>query len=249
MGGLLSLLTDMEDPKPMGISLADHLTGIFACYGVLAALNARHVIGEGQHVETSLLQSIVSFVQENAAGYFDSKKVPTRGSRPRGPQVHCFVASDKKPFVIHLSSPEKFWVGLTEAVGQPELQQDPRFSSRALRTKNYDDLHDILVAATSKEPRDHWIKTLNAHDVPCSPMNTIPEVFEDPQVQALGMAIDLERPGHTPVRVSGSPVRLSATPPTYDLRPPELGEHNGEVLRSIGYDADSIKQLSSSGAL
>ena len=249
MGGLLSLLTDLDDPKPMGISLADHLTGIFACYGVLAALNARHVTGEGQHVETSLLQSVVSFVQENAAGYFDSKRVPSRSTRPRGPQVHCFVASDGKPFVIHLSSPEKFWVGLTEAIGQPELQEDPRFTDRALRTQNYDDLHDILVEATSKAPRDQWISKLREHDVPCSALNTIPEVFEDPQVKALGMAIDLERPGATPVRVSGNPVKLSGTPPTYDLRPPLLGEHNEEVLRSIGYDADGIERLSKSAAI
>ena len=259
MGGLLSLLTDVEDPKPMGfdvedpkpmgISLADHLTGIFACYGVLAALNGRHVTGEGQHVETSLLQSIVSFVQENAAGYFDSGRVPSRGSRPRGPQVHCFVASDGKPFVIHLSSPEKFWVGLTVAIGQPELQQDERFTDRGLRTQNYDDLHEILVEAFSVGSREHWISTLNANDVPCSPLNTIPEVFDDPQVQALGMAIDLERPGATPVRVSGSPVKLSGTPATYDIRPPLLGEHNEEVLRSIGYDDASLEELSKSAVI
>ncbi len=85
--------------------------------------------------------------------------------------------------------------------------------------------------------------------MPCSPLNTLEEVFQDPQVQALGMSIDLERPGGTPVRVTGSPIRLSATPPTYDLRPPLLGEHNEEVLRSLGYNADTIQQLAQSEAI
>ena len=249
MGGLLSLLTDLDDPKPMGISLADHLTGIFASYGILAALHARTITGEGQLVETSLLQSMVSFVQENAANYFEESRVPRRDTRPRGPQAHCFVAGDGLPFVIHLSSPEKFWVGLTDAVGRPEMRDDARFADRPARTQHYDELHDLLADAFAAAPRDEWISRLREEDVPCSPLNTLEEVFQDPQVQALGMSIDLERPGGTPVRVAGSAIRLSATPPTYDLRPPLLGEHNEEVLQSLGYDADAIKQLVNSEAV
>ena len=249
MGGLLSLLTDLDDPKPMGISLADHLTGIFACYGILAALHGRTVTGEGQLVETSLLQSVVSLVQENAANYFEDSRVPRRDTRPRGPQAHCFVAGDGLPFVIHLSSPEKFWVGLTDAVGRPEMRDDIRFADRPARTEHYNELHDILADAFVMAPREEWITRLREEDVPCSPLNTLEEVFLDPQVQALGMSIDLERPGGTPVRVTGSPIRLSATPPTYDLRPPLLGEHNEEVLRSLGYNADTIQQLAQSEAI
>ena len=249
MGGLLSLLTDLDDPKPMGISLADHLTGIFACYGILAALYSRTLTGKGQLVETSLLQSIVSFVQENAANYFEESQVPRRDTRPRRPQAHCFVAGDGLPFVIHLSSPEKFWVGLTDAVGRPEMRNDPRFVDRPARTEHYDELHDILTDAFATAPRGEWITRLREEDVPCSPLNTLEEVFLDPQVQALGMSIELERPGGTPVRVTGSPIRLSATPPTYDLRPPLLGEHNEEVLSSLGYDSDAIKQLAKREAI
>ena len=249
MGGLLSLLTDLDDPKPMGISLADHLTGIFACYGILAALHGRMITGEGQLVETSLLQSVVSFVQENAANYFEESRVPRRDTRPRGPQAHCFVAGDGLPFVIHLSSPEKFWVGLTDAVGRPEMRDDIRFADRSARTEHYNELHDILADAFVTAPREEWITRLREKDVPCSPLNTLEEVFLDPQVQALGMSIDLERPGGTPVRVTGSPIRLSATPPTYDLRPPLLGEHNEEVLRSLGYNTDTIQRLVQSEAI
>ena len=200
-------------------------------------------------METSLLQSMVSFVQENAANYFEESQVPRRDTRPRGPQAHCFVAGDGLPFVIHLSSPEKFWVGLTDAVGRPEMRDDARFADRPARTQHYDELHDLLADAFAAAPRDEWISRLREEDVPCSPLNTLEEVFQDPQVQALGMSIDLERPGGTPVRVAGSAIRLSATPPTYDLRPPLLGEHNEEVLQSLGYDADAIKQLVNSEAV
>jgi formyl-CoA transferase len=85
--------------------------------------------------------------------------------------------------------------------------------------------------------------------VPCSPLNTLEEVFQDPQVQALGMSIDLERPGGTPVRVTGSAIRLSATPPTYDIRPPLLGEHNKEVLGSLGFDTEAINELEKNEAV
>ena len=134
-------------------------------------------------------------------------------------------------------------MGLTDALGCPEMRDDARFADRPARTRHYDELHELLADAFATAPRDEWITRLREEDVPCSPLNTLEEVFQDPQVQALGMSIDLERPGGTTVRVAGSAIRLSATPPTYDLRPPLLGEHNEEVLSALGYDASAIEQL------
>ena len=107
MGGLLSLLTDIDDPRPMGISLSDHLAGMVACNGILAALNARHATGRGQRVDTSLLEATVSFVGENAARFFEAGSVPSRATRTHLAQVFAFVDGDGKPFVIHLSSPRE----------------------------------------------------------------------------------------------------------------------------------------------
>jgi len=125
MGGLLSLLTDLEQPKPSRFTFADHLTGVFACHGILGALYARATTGVGQRVETSLLQSIVGFVSGTAASYLATGRVPKEGARAN--LASAFVAQDGKPLVFHLSSPPKFWEGLTEAIGRPDLRDDPRF--------------------------------------------------------------------------------------------------------------------------
>ncbi|HEY3118943.1 MAG TPA: CoA transferase, partial [Chloroflexota bacterium] len=138
MGGLLSLLTDMEAPVPSRFTFADHQTGIFACYGILGALYARATTGRGQHVETSLLQSIVSFVSGPATRYLTTGHLSRQVERPN--MASAFVAGDGLPLVFHLSSPPKFWQGLTEAIGHPELQEDPRFKRRDDRIKNYDAL-------------------------------------------------------------------------------------------------------------
>src|SRR6266542_6111073 len=157
LGGLLSLLTDMESPEPSHFTFADHLTGIFACYGILGALYSRATTGRGQKVETSLLQSIVSFVQGHAARYLTAGDLPAReAERPN--MASAFVAGDGKPLVFHLSSPPKFWEGLTEAIGKPELQTDPRFQRRQDRIQNYDALHEICQEVFATAPREYWIE-------------------------------------------------------------------------------------------
>jgi crotonobetainyl-CoA:carnitine CoA-transferase CaiB-like acyl-CoA transferase len=249
MSGLMSLLTDPEDPKPMGYSLSDHLTGFFACYGVLSALYSREKTGKGQMVETSLLQATTSFIQEMAATHLASGDIPRRDTRVHNAQVYAFKAGDGKPFVIHLSSPPKFWQGLTVAVGMPELQEDERFKERPGRQKGYDVLHGILAEVFAKDDRDVWVQKLRDNDVPCSPMYNLKEVFEDPQVQHLGMPIEVEHPTQGKVRLAGSPVNLSETPATFDLGAPVLGEHTDELLTGLGYSQAEIDEMRSQEVL
>ena len=128
----------------MGTSLSDHLTGIYACYGILAALVNRMITGEGQRVETSLLRATLSFISENAARYFETGVVPRRAYRTKTAGVFAFVDEAGLPFVTHLSSPERFWRGLLEVVGKPEWAQDLRFRNRNVRFENHDLLTDLL---------------------------------------------------------------------------------------------------------
>ena len=230
MSGLLSVLTDINDPKPMGISLSDHLSGIFACYGIMAAVIARHRTGRGQLVETSLLQSTIAFLGENAAGFFERGTAPSRATRTHSAQVFAFVAGDGRPFVVHLSSPPKFWEGLTRAIDRLDLQADPRFVKRPQRQKHYDELHGILTAIFRTRDRDDWLARLRAEDVPCGPLYDLAGVFEDPQVRHLGMVHELPHSLRGSVRVVGSGVTLSDTPVELRHAAPELGIDNASVL-------------------
>lgn len=233
MGGLLGLLTEQAAPKPMGISLSDHLAGIFACYGILAAIVARQRTGRGQHVETSLLESTIAFLAENAANFFEGGRPPDRATRVRQAQVFAFVARDSRPLVVHLSSPRKFWEGLTRALDQPELQHDPRFQNREGRQSNYDALNDVLAGVFRLRDRDEWLARLRAEDVPCAPLNNLREVFDDAQVKFLGLRKELNHPRRGRVSVVGSAIRLSDTPVAVSHVAPELGQDTEFVLRSV----------------
>ena len=233
MSGLLSLLTDLDDPRPMGISIADHLTGIFACYGILGALVARRRSGEGQRVETSLLQACTAFLGENAARYFASGDVPTRETRTRIAQVYAFRASDGLPFVVHLSSPQKFFESLAAAIGLPELAQDERFRSRTDRVAHHRELRAILADAFVTAPRAEWLARLERHDVPCAPLNTLAEAFADPQVSELGMRARITHPERGDVDLVAPGVTLEKTPLAIRRAPPTLGEHTAEVLDEL----------------
>jgi crotonobetainyl-CoA:carnitine CoA-transferase CaiB-like acyl-CoA transferase len=247
--GLLSLLTDPGKPQGMGISFSDHLTGMYACYGVLGALMNRTLTGEGQHVETSLLRASVSFVGENAARYFETGHVPRRKHRTTTAGVFAFEDQEGLAFVLHMSSPDKFWIGLFDVVGKPEWAQDPRFNNRKARVENYDALNDQLAPIFRAGKREDWLRRLIARDVPAAPINTLDEVFADPQVKSYGFPIEVEHPQMGKMQLIGNAVDMSRTPPTIDRPPPVLGEQTEEILGALGLDAQAIADLRAKGAV
>jgi len=243
MSGLLGLLTDFDAPVPMGISFSDHITGQFAAYGILAALVGRGITGQGRRVETSLLQATTAFVAENAARYFDDGEVPTRATRAKIAQAYAFVAGDGGPFVVHLSSPPKFWSGLTTAVGRPDLFDDPRFVDRNARARSYDELTAILGKIFRTAPRATWLEKLDANDVPAAPINRFDEVFADPGVRALDLVRTVRHPTFGPMRLLGSGVTLAGYDEGEIGPPPLLGEQGDQILDELGLDAAEIERL------
>jgi len=234
MSGLLSVLTDLSRPQPMGISLSDHLTGMMAAYGILGALMAREKTGRGQRVDTSLLAATVAFLGENAARFFETGKRPSRATRTHSAQVYAFVDADGKGFVVHLSSPTKFWQGLTRVAGHPEWQEDPRFKAKRDRQQNYDVLHGLLAEIFGTRERDYWLALLGEHDVPSAPIYTLDEVFADPQVKHLGLKREVPHPKLGQVSLVGGGVTLSETPAEIRSVAPDYGQHTDEILARIG---------------
>jgi crotonobetainyl-CoA:carnitine CoA-transferase CaiB-like acyl-CoA transferase len=242
LSGLLSLLTDLDRPRPMGISLSDHLAGMVACNGILGALVARGRTGRGQRVDTSLLEATVSFCGENAARFFENRKVPNRTTRARQAQVYAFVAGDGKPFVVHLSSPTKFWQALTRVAGKPEWLDDPRFASKDTRARHYDALHDELAAVFKNDTRAAWLDKLQSEDVPAAALNTFDEVFDDPQVRHLGLRQEVPHKRLGTVGLVRNGLRMSATPPEIRCAAPELGEHTDEILAELSLQTHQPRQ-------
>ena len=241
MGGLLSVLTDLESPKGMGISLSDHLTGMMAAYGCLGALAARERTGKGQRVETSLLTATLSFLGENAARYFEEGKIPSRKTRTQTAQVYSFVAGDGKPFVIHLSSPPKFWKALCKVAGHDEWFDDERFVDKVKRRANYDELEDLLAAVFKTETREHWLEQLLEEDVPSAPIYTLDETLDDPQIRHLGVIHEVPHPKVGSVKLVESGVRMSDTPPEIRTAAPLHGEHTEEILKRISNKLEMAK--------
>jgi crotonobetainyl-CoA:carnitine CoA-transferase CaiB-like acyl-CoA transferase len=233
MGALLSVLTDLDNPQPMGVSLSDHLTGIMAAYGILGALMARERTGRGQMVDTSLLAATLAFLGENAARYFEEGDIPKRKTRTETAQVYAFVAGDGKPFVVHLSSPPKFWEGLCRVANHPEWIEDPRFAAKADRRKAYDTIHAGLQEVFRGAPRDRWLTRLREADVPSAPIYSLDEALADPQVRHLGMITELPHPKVGTVKLVTGAVNLSDTPIAITSPAPGHGEHTEEVLARI----------------
>ena len=238
--GLMSLLTDPDDPQPMGVSLSDHLAGLFAAYGILAALAARERTGEGQRVDTSLLQSSTSFLAENMARFLhDGGRPPTRSTRARTAQVYAVKDEHGVPFVIHLSSPDKFWRSLLTAMGREDLLDDPRFADRKERIARREDIQALMDETFSTGSREEWLERLLAADVPAAPLNSLADVVEDEQIQHLGLIQEVEHPTEGRMRLLGSGVNLHGSP-TRTGPAPLAGEDTAAILAELGLPQDYL---------
>src|SRR5205823_183263 len=174
------------------------------CYAIQGALFSREGTGRGQKVETSLLQATIAFGAENAVRYLATGVIPKRTTRVHLAQVYAAVASDGLPLAIHLSSPQKFWQGLADVMGRPELKADARFVKAEARIANYDALEQIIREWCSSKPRDELLATLTRNDVPAAPILNMKEVFEDPQTRHLGMQVEIPHPKMGSVSLVGS---------------------------------------------
>ena len=249
LGGMLSLLMDAQNPRPIGPNYADSLSGMFATIGVLGAIAARAKTGTGQQVDTTMAGSVLAFLIAAATDSLATGKIPGPYTRPIQSQTYAFTGSDGAMFAIHLSSPQKFWEGLCKAAGHAELIDDPRFNTRPNRRSNYDALANTFGEFFKEKPRAHWMTRLEAEDVPHTPVYNMQEVFQDPQIQHMGLEITLERKDKPNIRTVAFPNQYSDSKNPHPLPPPELGEHNAEYLKPLGYTDRQIAEFKKNGII
>jgi crotonobetainyl-CoA:carnitine CoA-transferase CaiB-like acyl-CoA transferase len=247
VSGLLSLLTDPEEPKVMGMAVSDYVTGLSAGYGILGALLGREKSGDGCRVETSLLQATLSFIGETAAGYMRTGLVPNRMARVKNAHAFAFVCKDKLPIAIHCSVPEKFWLALLKAADRIDLAEDPRFKTRDTRRQNYEALESTLAPVFLTRSRAEWLQRLEANDVPVVPLYNVAEVLKDPQVRHLDLVEELSHPQAGKLQFVGGPVRYDGLTKEQSTPPPLLGEHSAAILKELGYGQSNIDELVAGG--
>lgn len=245
MSGLLSLLSDPNAPKVMGMAVSDYVTGLSAGYGILAALLARQNSGLGCRVETSLLQATLSFIGETAAGFLRTGSVPNRMARVKNAHAFAMVCQDGKPLAIHCSVPEKFWLALLKAIDRMDIGSDERFSDRSRRRQNYELLEQALAPTFKTKTRGEWLEILEANDVPAVALYNVAEVLDDPQVKHLGLTEEVEHPKAGKLKFVAGPVRFENFVKEKSTPPPLVGEHSGKILSELGYSSEDIKALQS----
>jgi crotonobetainyl-CoA:carnitine CoA-transferase CaiB-like acyl-CoA transferase len=249
MGGLMSITGERDDlpgggPQKAGVALTDIMTGMYSTVAILAALTHRDRTGEGQHIDMALLDVQVAMLANMGSNYLNSGKPPKRMGNAHANIVPYQTFACADGHIIVATGNDSQYQKFVEVGGRPELATDERFTTNPLRVKNRDILVPILADMVRTKTRDEWIDQLEAVGVPCGPINDLHDVFENPQVKARGIKMEMPHPTAGSVKLVRSPMRLSATPTAPDRAPPLLGEHTEEVLKEVlGYDAAQVQAL------
>jgi crotonobetainyl-CoA:carnitine CoA-transferase CaiB-like acyl-CoA transferase len=250
MGGLMSITgLPGQGPVRVGIPVADLCAGLFAAQGILTALLEREVSGEGQWVQTSLLQAQVFMLDFQAARWLVDGEVPGQAGNDHPTSIPTGVFPTADGHINIGVAGEAIWRRFCDAIGHPDLASMPEYATAEARSDNRVALNAEIAAVTRERPSAQWIEALNAAGVPCGPINTIDQVFADPQVRHLGLAQPVRSHERGETRLVGQPIGLSRTPSRITAPPPLPGEHNLEILSELGYDEAAIEALRAAGVI
>jgi crotonobetainyl-CoA:carnitine CoA-transferase CaiB-like acyl-CoA transferase len=253
MGGLMSITGERDGqpgagPQKVGIAITDVLTGMYASVAILAAITHRERTGQGQYIDSALLDTMVAFNANQIVSYFCSGKVPLRwgNAHPQVVPYEVFPTADGH-IILAIGNDGQF-ERFCEVAGAAGLAREPRFTTMSQRIVHRGELIPLIAEIMRTRTKREWIELLEAATVPCGPINNMKEVFEDPQVQHRKLRVDMPHPLGGVAPVVASPLRLSETPVEYRLAPPTLGQHNEEVLKGLlGRGDADLKRLKDAG--
>lgn len=250
MSGFMSAngTADME-PLRAAPPLTDLLAGLYTAFGVVCALRARDRDGQGQAVEASMMNAMISMFAYLASENLATGALPARtgNDHPISSPYGLFQASDGMVAVAPSTAPvlRRF----LSVIGLDRLDENPRFDTNAKRLAQRNEINALINERMRSDTQESWIARLNAAGVPCGKVQSIAEALSDPQVQAQEMVISVEHPGHGPVRMTGFPVKFSRTPCQARLPSPDLGAHSDAVLAEIGFSRTEIAALREKGVI
>ena len=250
MSGIISV-TGEEGGRPAkaGVPLSDLAAGLFGAYGILSALEYRERTGQGQFVDTSLLEAAMALTVWESTEYWSTGRTPKAlGSAHRLAAPYQALRASDGWFTVGANN-DKLFDAFCRAIDRRDLLSDERFKARELRLEHRAALAAEIERTTGKESRAHWLARLDAEGVPAGPINTYPEALADPHTLARQMVIDLVHPGAGPIKNLGVPVKLSDTPGAVDRPAPLLGEHNDAILAELGYSEPDRQALRAQGVI
>ena len=243
MGGLMSITgLPGQGPVRVGIPIADLCAGIFCAYGITVALLEREKSGLGQWVQSSLLQAQLFMLDFQAARWLMKGEVAGQAGNNHPTAIPTGVFRTRDGHMNLAVAGHKIWSRFCEAVGAPALATHPDYATAALRSEHRDGIQVEIDRLLETRDTADWVEALNDAGVPCGPIYTIDQAFDDPQVRHLGIAQQ-----HDGVAYVGQPVTLSRTPSHVAAHPPAAGEHTDEVLREFGFEAAEIARFRNQG--
>ncbi|ADU51857.1 L-carnitine dehydratase/bile acid-inducible protein F [Thermaerobacter marianensis DSM 12885] len=250
MGGIMHVTGEPDRPPVRaGVAIADIGAGMWAAFGILAALWERERSGRGQVVDVSLLEGQIAWLTYVAGNYFATGQVPRRygSAHPNLVPYQAFETADGH--LIVAVGNDSLWRRFCEAAERPDLAADPRYATNAGRVEHRNQLLPELEALMRSRTTAEWLERLDRAGVPAGPILSIADLARDPHVQHRQMIVSLEHPRAGVIRVTGIPVKLSATPGAIYAPPPLLGQHTDEVLEELGLPAEERRRLREAGVI
>ena len=228
--GLMAVTGEVDgEPQRVGVPVADVSAGMFACMAILAALHVRDRTGRGQYIDISLLESAISLLSNVSSNYLISDEEAERYGNGHPNIVPYQAFRTRNGYIVVSCGNDRLYQKLCQLLGRDELATDERFATNPQRVRNRQQLVPVLQELFLQCDTDDWLEELRAAGIPCGAINTISQVFRDPQIQARGLVWECEHPTAGKIKLSGSPIRLSETPTRLYKAPPLLGEDNGTM--------------------
>ena len=229
--GVMSVTGEVDgEPQRVGTPIADNAAGMFACMSILAALYVRQQTGKGQRIDISLLEAAVSLLGNVSANHLISGEEATRYGNGHPNIVPYQAFRTKDGYIVVSCGNDRLYQSLCTLLGRDDLAKDPRFATNPQRVRNRAALIPILQELFTRRETGAWLEQLRAAGIPCGPINTVSQIYNDPHIQERGFVWECEHPSAGPIKLSGSPMRLSETPARLYKAPPLLGEDNEKIL-------------------